>query len=69
MKEVLIVQYAASVTIEQAKAFLDQVPDAVKADAEIQYKQINEMPPDLIFATPKTMKERGLDLINQSKKR
>lgn len=69
MKNVLVVHHGSSVSKEELDSFLNVVPEAMKSGAEIEFQPQSEMPVNMISATPKRMKELGMDLINKNKKR
>lgn len=65
MKKILVVHHAKGVNEFQINDFIAQVPEQHRIGYEIEKKQFEQLPTGNIYATPTTMKQRGVDLINK----
>ena len=68
----MVCYYGRSVSLDQAKEFVDSQLNigAIVAEVKMVYKNLEEAPEEGIYITPEKnkMKERYLDLINRNKR-
>lgn len=65
MKKVLIVHHASGVSEAAIQSLIRQIPEVVIDSHEIRISEVEAMPANLVMATPKTMTQRGMELINK----